>query len=378
MGNTAKRGLNRLMVLIQVALFIGACAWAGVLMGMGGIFRHGPFVSVLLVTVLIMLATLIHEAGHWLGARLAGMPVLQVQVFHLAIQPQRRGLRVRLKGVPRSLGLSGYVFAAQRPDQPVRESLLLFVVMGPLANLIAAALCLILAVLGGSLIGVLPGFALINLGMGLANLVPTWGRSQSDGFKLLTWWRRPDQNAADLAYTRLLAHYVAGVPAERLAVEDIQALAEQPMPMPLIALSYQIYARQALEDWPGIQQLDSALQAMLDAHSKQLLPVATSIAIMQRDLAYSRAYYTQDASALDAYGRNRDVDWFAPSLAPRCDALRAALQGDVPSMERHLAKALQLARNHVAGGYAALEEQLATQIRERARTHPAEAQPAVA
>jgi hypothetical protein len=354
---------NFLMRALQVALSFAGFFVAGFTLGMSFDLSAQPFSTILGVIVLGFLATALHEAGHWLGARLGGMTVLQARVFAIDIQAMRHGVRARWVRGGKGQSWLGFVFAANPPNQPVRRAKLLFIAMGPLINLMIGGVCLACAAIAWPHGGVVLAFAAVNLAIGLANLVPTNKGMPSDGAQLLSWWRRPDEHSPDFAYSRLLALYVSGVDAAQLPATDMQTLARQPMPMPLVALSFRLAALQVVGDWDATLRLDDELKDLLDANPKALGPCAASIAIVRRELDFCRAMVHGDAGILNAPLLNRDIDWYSPTLAPRCHALQAALSGDGVAMEHYLAEAMIFAQNSQVRSFAPFEAALAPQIR---------------
>nr|WP_271196346.1 hypothetical protein [Pseudomonas turukhanskensis] len=277
------------------------------------------------------------------------MTVLYVRVFALELQLLQNGSRLRWSRRPKGQGIGGYVIAVHTPNQPWRGAQLRLVAMGPLTNLLVAAVCAVLAMpfypTATSLTVFLLAFAAINLGMGLANLVPTARHYHSDGAQLLTWWRKPDEAGPEYAYPRLLALSTAGVAAAELPAADLQRLDRLPMPSPLISLFYRLYACQAAGDWAGAVALGAHMETLIAASLTTKATFASSIAIMRAELAFCRAMHTRDASGLAAPVHNPDIDWYVPTLAPRCRALSAALAGEPDTLERELEVAAQFASN---------------------------------
>jgi hypothetical protein len=127
----------------------------------------------------------VHEAGHLLGARLAGLRPYFVRVGPVAFAQQ--GGRWRLCWEPRQPWIGGLVLCHLRGAG--RAQLALFLACGPLANFAAGALAVVLAVFPAwSLWQSWSGqFAVLSLFLGAVNLLPLRERRfNSDGLGL---WR---------------------------------------------------------------------------------------------------------------------------------------------------------------------------------------------
>ncbi|GAB7532968.1 hypothetical protein PS3A_53840 [Pseudomonas sp. 3A(2025)] len=354
---------NWLMTALQVLVYSAGCAVTGIVLGSSFDWASPLLATVVLILIMLVLATCVHEAGHWLGARLAGMTVLYVQVFGIELQLHKYGCRVRGWRGFSFLSLLGYVFAVHTPYKPMRPAQLLFVAMGPLLNVLVGLVSLGLSAIFWPYPNLLLAFATINLTLGLCNLIPTQSRVHSDGFQLLTWWRKPDEGQPAFAHARLLALYTAGVAAEQLPAADLEQLDLQPMPMPLIALSLRLSALQTAGDWPGTLRLHEEMKALLAANPAALKPCAATIALVEQEMRFCQAMAQANADSLDTLKRNRDVEWYAPILTPRCNALRAALQGDKRLAEQHLGAAQRLAEQSQIRALAPFEAAMAAHIR---------------
>lgn len=357
------RMYNGLMRALQALLYGAGSAVTGIVLGTSFDWASPLLATVVLMLIMLVLATCVHEAGHWLGARLAGMTVLHVQIFGIDIQLHRYGCRVRGWRGFSGLSLLGYVFAVHTPHKPMRPAQLLFVAMGPLLNLMVGLVSLGLGALFWPYPNLLLAFATMNVTLGLCNLIPTRSRVHSDGFQLLTWWRRPDEGKPDFAHARLLALYTSGVEAEHLPADDLAQLDQQPMPMPLIALSLRLAALQIAGDWPATLRLHDEMKALLAANPAALKPCAATIALLENEMRFCQAMAHANADSLDTLKRNRDVEWYAPMLTPRCNALRAALLGDKRLAERHLGEAQRLALQSQVRAIAPFEAAMAAHIR---------------
>lgn len=358
MQTTLARLFNGSMIALQTVLGIAGFALTTILLRVDG---YGAVSAIALTVLFGFFATLVHEGGHWLGARLGGMTVIQAGAYGVEIQPQLRGARLRYTRRRKGQPFSGYVMAVDNPNQPWRRARMLMIAGGPLMNLLVAALTVAVALTAKVHMGLLLAFAAINLTLGLANLVPTFRKMHSDGGQLLAWWRRPDESSPDFAYTRLLALSVSGVNAADLPQADLDILARQPMPLPLVALSYRLTALQSQGDWANAVALEVPFKQMLAAHP--MINLAGTIALMRRELEFCRAMLEGTPTALILPVQNPDVHWYSPALTHRCRALQAALAGDRNTLESELEKAEKLAQNSPVKSAVALQGALSAHIR---------------
>lgn len=191
------RGIHRLLVLLQ--LLIGAAGFVlpALILGAGIDVGLQPFSAMFMVFILGVISLCVHEGGHYLGARWCGMTVLSVRVLALEVQPLRQGWKVRWSRRAKGQPVGGHVMAAHAPQQPLRRTMLVFTLMGPLLNLLVAGLCLALfALLGGQFAALMLALGVCNLSTGLANLLPTVAAGRvSDGAAFLAWLCKPDEQA---------------------------------------------------------------------------------------------------------------------------------------------------------------------------------------
>lgn len=345
----SNNGLGALSSLVHgLQVILGLAGWFGAALILG-LHMHSdlqPFLAMIQASGLVLVALVVHEGGHYLGARLNSMPVLLMRVAAVEVQVLRRGWQVRWSPQLKGRRLGGFVMAASNPQRPLRRQMLWMVVMGPLLNLLVGLGCLGFGWFTQGLVSAVAlAFAVINLSMTLANLLPTLRGHASDGVILIAWWLHRDDQRDELAQARLLALTVAGVASEQLPTADIALLAQGPMPQPLMAIDYRLSALLNRGDWQGAVQLEQELETLLQMHAQSLTGTGTLITLLRIELGFVRAYLQQDASCLWGDWMNRDLEWFAPWLRPRCEALRAFLQGDLQQGEAYLHQALKAADN---------------------------------
>ncbi|VVP61878.1 hypothetical protein PS870_06468 [Pseudomonas fluorescens] len=356
--------LKSLMRLLQVLMGLAGWMGAGLILGLHLRSELQPFLSMILASGLGVIALVVHEGGHYLGARLHHMPVLMMRVLAVEVQVRRRNWQIRWSPQLKGRRLGGYVMAAINYQLPLRQQMLWFVLMGPLANLLMG---LTSAGLGWFTEGLMSAFflafAMLNLSMALTNLVPTSHILPSDGTLFIAWWLHRDDQRAELAQMRLLAMSVAGVACEQLPDTDIAQLSQGTMPQPLIAISYRLSALLDQGDFQAATQLEQNLEAVLQEHAQSLKGMGTLITLLRVEFAFVRAYLEQDARLLWDDWANSDLDWFDPWLRPRCAALRAFLQGDLQLGERYLQQAQAAANNSVVPTISRSEALLADSLR---------------
>lgn len=345
-GSTGLKALKTLLNILQSLILLSGWFVAALILGFTIKSGLQPFLAMFIATLLGLVALVVHEGGHYLGARINAMPVLLARIAAVEISVQRRGWRLRWSPQLKRNRLGGYVMAASNLQRPLRQQWMLMVLMGPLLNLLMAALALGL----GLHLATVPGaivlaFAAINLSMGLGNLLPACRVSPSDGMVLLAWCLHRDDQRAELAQARLLALSVAGVASSQLPAADLERIAQGPMPEPLVAFSYRLSAVQERGDWLAALHMSQELEQLLKARAGELNGMSTLIELLRGELAFCRAYLLQDATLLKDAALSADADWYSPWLLPRCQALRAILAGDRAQAERHLAQALQAADN---------------------------------
>ncbi|UCZ86265.1 site-2 protease family protein [Pseudomonas sp. L5B5] len=362
--NTWLKALNKLLAILQGLVLLSGWCIPALLLGFSIKSQLQPFLAMFLATLLGILGLVVHEGGHFLGARWCGMPVLLVRVAALEFQVLRRGWRLRWSPQPRRRRLGGYVIAASNAQRSLRGQWMAMVLCGPLSNLLVGGVALGLGLAWqGTLGAVLLAFAIVNLAMGVGNLIPSMRVLPSDGMLLLGWFAHRDDQRPELAQARLLALSVAGVPSPQLPQADLEWLARSAMPEPLVAFGYRLAARQEEGDWPALLRMEQELEELLEARSGELTGMSVLIELLRLELAFCRAYLQRDPSALRDISMGTDVDWHTPWLRPRCQALVALLEGDRQRADSCLQQAQQAAEASVILSQGKSEALLAAHLR---------------
>ena len=316
--------------------------------------------AVLALLALGWIAVGVHEAGHALAARIAGMIIPTLSWGRIEIALQRRGFRMRW--APRPAGRLGHVVAV--PPVAVWDSkkFLWVIAGGVLANAFTAFLALTLAWATPLewLSWCALGFAALNISFAIANLLPFFQGNASDGLQLLVLLRARPGAWPDPA-SRVISLSVADreIPADLLAQTDAMGPHGQ-----LLACYVRMKMAQVEGAWQASLQ-HAEQQARIEAAMPPavLAGVARMSALLRHETAFSRAVIERDPHFCAWLPRNRDIAWLVPHMAPRCQALAAALQGDAARMESQLKAARRLADNSLERSVASGEARLAEHIR---------------
>jgi hypothetical protein len=166
--------------------------------------------GIAIIAANLFLAIIIHEAGHMIAGLCSGYRVDFLRFGPIQINPPFRVSRAPKFG----LYLPGAASLLPHRKDRLHARAIVFVLGGPLANLISAGCVLLLS-------RPLPGFAIyfagVSLLMGLMNLIPFVGSGVvSDGKRILMIWRRTPQGERWLAISQLCSALWDGVLPENL------------------------------------------------------------------------------------------------------------------------------------------------------------------
>lgn len=318
---------------------------------------------------LVVMAVFAHEGGHYLGAKLSGMKVLVMRVMALECYP-RRG-RWLIRWAPRTnYRYRGYVYAVPDLDRPMRPQMIWMIVMGPMSNAVVCVACLLLALTTSTqwLEDVAAAFAVMNGVMAIGNLLPRTGSVNSDGARLLQWWRRQDDQGPEFAYTRLESRSVFGTTADALPESDIHYLENRPMPVPLVATWYRLKAAQNRADWEEALRVGERFEQMLSTWNHPKPGLESLIANIRAEIAFSSAMATGKSEGLNESLITRDIRQLCPHLWLRFLALKAFLGGAEEEAKRLLERAMSEANRSVDLALARSEAMLGRHIMEGKRS----------
>lgn len=332
-----------------------------------------PEVGLALCTVVTcwFLAVLIHESGHALAAHLKGMRVMRMQAGILDVIFLRRGFRWRIARPPG--GLHGYVQAYPDPAEAIRPAMLCMIVGGPLANLAAAILAVLLTrCVEVEREGLVHAFALINGVVGITNLMPMARGWASDGLLLYLWGRRsPDEQSSLLAHLRLMSLSVFGTTSDRLPEQLVDDLDAQGSTASLIALWIRMKASQNLGNWKAVEALDDQLEQILSGMpGKEQRENKPLLVLLRLELAFSRAMHEQRAAPLGNLVFGKGVDWLVPHLRHRHAALASMLAGEWSAAEAALLRVRRHAEASQDRALAESENRISRHIRALGPTFP--------
>lgn len=298
--------------------------------------REFEFLTLALFPIILFITVAIHEYGHVLGARWGRLTPMRMRVGRLDLLKQRRGWRVRLHRNRQPM--YGFVIAYPQPGTPLRAAYIKMTVAGPSANLVAAAIfcgCGLAAGAGASEICL--ALAVMNLAIGVINLIPTAVKHPSDGLLLLGWWRGIPENEPGLVFTRLMGLSLEGMTADEYPEATMALLAQQPLPMRLTYEYLRLKASQDRGEWWVAEDVERELQNHLGALGPAMAHACEDlIALLRAEIVFSKMLVRGDSNELENSASRSIVEWFAPYLIPRIQALRAALAGNVQERDRQL------------------------------------------
>jgi Zn-dependent protease len=295
---------------------------------------HGYSVSLevlgwMLVPVVWIVSVCIHEYGHVLGARAAGMTPYLMHIGPLQMWALNRGWRVRLRRTRR--GYSGLVMAHMNPYAGLRRQELTMTAAGPGANLIAAVIAALSALLveQPEVNAFLLGVAGFNLAIAIANLLPRRGTFASDGMRILEWWKGINEDAPQFLIPRLDGYSVKGVTADNLPADLLTRLRSQPSPFLLCHSWYFLKGLQNRHEWAQVLEHEALLEERIAGLPTELkASFGDLVGMMRCEIAFSKVMAGQSLDHAIDHELGSELDWTNPSLRPRCRALMAVRQGD--------------------------------------------------
>jgi hypothetical protein len=368
---SASSWTGKILLGLQGVLWVLPCLMFAVGVLSRSYMWNGFYAGLVLIAfpLLGMLAVAIHECGHFMGAKLGGMIPYQMQIGTFDIKMEMNTFRLRW--YKPAIKVYGYILAFPNTDKPLRGQHLLMVAGGPLANALAALFFGVFTYLldADDMSWLLAGFALTNLGMGLANLVPTEKVMASDGLQLIRWWRGVDEDAPEYVLHKLNGLAVKGMTADQLPADKVALLRDLPFPMPLVHTWFVLKAHQHRAQWEEA----AALAAVLNTQTAELTPeqmkaMKDLLGILQCEIAFSKSVFeNKPIDSIDALV-TKNIDWLAPCLEPRYSALQSVLKGDSKAALHWLAVAEKLAVRSIDLSLHASEEKLRGVIRDKAIT----------
>ncbi|HEY2392184.1 MAG TPA: M50 family metallopeptidase [Candidatus Angelobacter sp.] len=151
----------------------------------------------------------IHEIGHLICGLSVGFRLIYIRFGPLRISPP---LHFAFKREPKT-GASGAAHMIPVKSENLRSRAILFVLGGPLANLLTAVIIFFLKLDGPVVI-----FAVLSIVIGIGNLVPFRRlTTTSDGKRILMLLRNKEQGERWLSILQLVAELRSGVDPENLS-----------------------------------------------------------------------------------------------------------------------------------------------------------------
>ncbi len=242
-------------------------------------------VAMLSVLVGLMLGwwpqMLVHEAGHAVAGRIGGFELVAIAVGRW--RGERGGDRWRFHRRPEERGVGGFALMLPRGEDTPRWGHALYMLGGPLANLLAAAGLLALAgpadaALGGWAGGAVLGIAAAGALLGLVNLVPfTSGGWSTDGRQLLTLLRDRPEARITAQLLRVSAWATLGRRPRDWPALDLAGADDPALPGPIVDALLRLSVTRTLDGpehgWAAAQDDIDRLAARLREGPDGLRPI---------------------------------------------------------------------------------------------------------
>jgi hypothetical protein len=173
----------------------------------------GPLISFAL-PFLLFGVIIVHELGHLVCGLCVGFRLMSIRFGPVRVSPP---FRVSIKFEPKT-GASGGVIMIPDKSTNLRSRAMVFILGGPVANLLTGFFILFLK-LGGPIASV---FAALSILVGAANLLPFRRLALiSDGKRLLMLLKNAEQGERLLAILQLAAELRSGIEPENLSPDFI-------------------------------------------------------------------------------------------------------------------------------------------------------------
>jgi hypothetical protein len=174
----------------------------------------GPLITFALLPFLLFAVIIVHELGHLVCGLCVGFRLMSIHFGPLRISPP---FRVSVKFEPKT-GASGWVRMIPGKSTNLRSRAVVYILGGPVANLLAGFFILFLK-FGGPVASVFPTLSIL---IGAANLVPFRHLALiSDGKRLLMLLKNAEQGERWLAILQLAGELRSGIEPENLSPDFI-------------------------------------------------------------------------------------------------------------------------------------------------------------
>ena len=345
---------------LQIGLAVFAVIFVILLVSTVSIGKNRFGIATLALIPLFSFATTaIHEAGHFVAARLGGMVIISARIGPLELLALLTGWKARLCRPRIRPDAGGYILAIPDFSRSLRRQEIPFVLGGPMANLVIAMLAGAAAWSSVDPYATLCwAFGVMNFTVGVANLLPI-ATNRSDGYLLLVWLIQDRKEDPSLAPVKLLWLSISGVTAENLPQQELEATEAQSTMGSLIRRWYAMKAAQNLGDWLRAAACGSEIATAAGSLKPNEFKQAQSfLNHVRMEVMFSTAIAARDSSSLKDYVWLRDSAWHSPYLLPRILALRAALSADEANCIRFLKASEREAEKSIDSALRTSERQL--------------------
>ncbi len=304
--------------------------------------------------VILWLQILMHEAGHAVAGYLSGQRLLAFGVGPLRLERQGDGWVLRWS---RSINaIAGFVLMLPRSDSPGRSSSTIYLLGGPLANLLVAALSMPWAVaemqVGSALELALPSIvAGTGLLIGVINLVPFMvGGWSTDGRQVLRLWQGSDEARAMMFLRQLGALSATGTRPRDWPMSSLKSLRLEALPQAVADALAQCWIYKAIDEQrPDRPEVVGAARTLANGFWGGADATRPSKALLLSRWLIEMGGNLEEARAWAALAEGGIVDQSAELAALR--ALIAFRHGNLVEAQRHLKEAAAL-RDRVQQGAA--------------------------
>jgi hypothetical protein len=365
---------------LRMKFLQGLVYWLGMACASFFIMRAMPSASLLTVmaigALLLAAAVVLHEGGHALAVVCTGARIIHIGAGPVFIERRLHGFRLRLRSPV--AGTAGSVMAVPDMARGLRRQMLWIFSGGPLANALAAALCLPLAWPWGQswrqMLLAEPGdwmlwlaFGALNAALALGNLIPLRGISLTDGLQFLNWWRNAPSVEPHRRVMQAFDQSLRGMTAAELPPDQIAWFETCTDTPPRFFGRYMaLRAAQQRGDQAAfaavLARCEDELQNMLAQERKALQQLWAAFQIEQAFEAICQGTAAPPPIPR-ALLRN-----FSPYLSLRLTAAQAWASGDAAGCRRAIEKAERDLRGELDAAARNAEPLLLDRLRQRLKT----------
>lgn len=318
-------------------------------------------VAMLSVLVGLMLGwwpqMLVHEAGHAVAGRIGGFELVAMAVGRW--RGERGGDGWRFRRRPEERGVGGFALMLPRGERTPRWGHALYMLGGPLANLLAAAALLALAgpadaALGAWAGGLVLGVAAAGALLGLVNLVPfTSGGWSTDGRQLLALLRGRAEARLTAELLRVSGWAMLGRRPRDWPALDLRGADDPALPGPIVDALLRLTITRVLDGpeagWAAAQPEVDRLAERLRQGPDGLRPV-TAVMLAAWSIKACRDADAAEAWLAETAGGVMDLEAQRHWLRAAIDAER----GDHAAARAGLARARQALPRQLDGASRAM------------------------